>query len=113
GALGSCSGSRRAAGGVNGITDPVRFEFLRAAAASNRRLWSRYRFRISLRSAASTKCVSALAASHFRGRGTPELVTRPDLRRWRVVRRLGARLVQGGVEDRSALEWPGNDSPVH
>ena len=27
--------------GVNGITDPVRFEFRRAAAASNRRLWSR------------------------------------------------------------------------
>jgi hypothetical protein len=41
------------------MTDPVRFESRRAAAASKRRLWSRYLDRISLRSAASTKCVSA------------------------------------------------------
>ena len=65
---------------MNGITDPVRFEFLRAAAASNRRLWSRYRFRISLRSAASTKCVSALAASHFRGREVARTEDSPALR---------------------------------
>jgi hypothetical protein len=48
------------------MTDPVGFALRRAAAASNRRLWSRYRLRISLRSAASTASVSAFRGMRFR-----------------------------------------------
>ena len=59
------------------MTAPVRFEFRRAAAASNRRLWSRYRFRISLRSAASTLYVSVTFGSRFRGETWLEWGSRP------------------------------------
>ena len=90
------------------MTAPVRFEFRRAAAASNRRLWSRYRFRISLRSAASTECVSVLPATRFRRTGHPCLERgMPAGRdRPRLPARTGGRRLSGCRDSRPARPPP-------
>src|ERR671910_601202 len=60
----SCSTSSSRIGGANGITSALPLE-RRAAAASKRRLWSRYRLMISSRSAASTCRTSAPRRTRF------------------------------------------------